>query len=248
MEGYQAPVEQNKTQTGSRLKIFFAILFILLLLGVLNYFNIFSISNFFPKQLDWLPRQAVVQKKLLYTPAKPTLAPTSAVFNYDTEKAKTLLVQYVKDVINPNIIPANIEIKQELDQDGKVEGPTYQFGSFLNTKDYILSTNFRYEEGNNLPNGYGIIFKLTSITQATATASLANQLLSNYFKNPFFVSNCQTKQTMSYCENFQITDNGKTGYGIAIAKQNTKPIVILFNCTVLKNSTNYSSLTSCVSP
>jgi len=38
-------------------KVFLIAIIFLLLFGTLNYFNILSISDVFPNQLDWLPRQ-----------------------------------------------------------------------------------------------------------------------------------------------------------------------------------------------
>ena len=62
MEENPPSVEQNKLgptvppKTGL-IKFFSVIIAFLLLLGILNYFNIFSISGAFPNQLGWLPRQ-----------------------------------------------------------------------------------------------------------------------------------------------------------------------------------------------
>jgi hypothetical protein len=38
-------------------EIFFAGIVLILLFGILNYFNILSVSDVFPKQLGWLPKQ-----------------------------------------------------------------------------------------------------------------------------------------------------------------------------------------------
>jgi len=63
MEENPPSVEQDKSnstvhsKTGL-IKFFSVIIAFLLLLGILNYFNILSVSRTFPSQLGWLPKQA----------------------------------------------------------------------------------------------------------------------------------------------------------------------------------------------
>jgi hypothetical protein len=62
MEEYPHTLKQNKSEKPVFFRIrsfqfFFAVIVFLLLLGILNYFNILSISKAFPNQLGWLPRQ-----------------------------------------------------------------------------------------------------------------------------------------------------------------------------------------------
>lgn len=247
MEEYPPVPEKKGLHALAFLKVgiieFFLVAIVLILLfGTLNYFNILSISGVFPKQLSWLPHQIIKQN-----PVPSPVNYTSHVFQYDTAKAEKLLTQYIKDTIKPEFLPAKIEIKQGLSQDGKIENSQHQFGSFSRTKEYILSTNFSYEEDKNLPNGYGIIFQLSNVAEATSTASLTNQLLSTYFKNPNFISNCQTKGITSYCESFQTLNDGKRGYGITFTSQEEEPTHIIFTCFVPKESKDYATRTSCIS-
>jgi hypothetical protein len=65
MEETPPSVEQNNSNSTvhskRRLIISFSVIVVfLLLLGILNYFNIVSVSGAFPDQLGWLPRQAKV--------------------------------------------------------------------------------------------------------------------------------------------------------------------------------------------
>ena len=76
MEEYSTPISQQSTETmagGGQpqqnnpnksvfrkvglLEVFLAVIILLLLFCLLNYFNILQISNVFPNQLGWLPRQ-----------------------------------------------------------------------------------------------------------------------------------------------------------------------------------------------
>jgi hypothetical protein len=76
MEENFSPAEQSKSNTpvpsrANLLQFFFALIVLLLLLGILNYFNILSISKAFPNQLGWLPKQQTQIKNV---------APTSILF------------------------------------------------------------------------------------------------------------------------------------------------------------------------
>jgi len=225
-------------------EIFFVAVVLLLLFGALNYFNILSVSDAFPRQLGWLPRQAVAQKKLLYTPAKPTLAPTPAVFNYNAEKAKTLLTQYIKDTIKAEFLPEKIEIKQGLSLDGTNNGSQRNFGVVFTSGSSSISANFGYKESTNIPNSYAVFVQLQNAVKATATASLTNSLLTSYFKNSYSASDCQIVEIGSYCENFQASAEVKKGYGMFIVPATETETV--FTCLIPKESSGFNNLTSCL--
>lgn len=228
-------------------EIGFAAVMLFLLFGILNYFNLLSVSNAFPNQFNWLPRQInnlTIEQNV--TPSPANFTPNT--FTYDTAKAKTLLTQYIKDAIKPEFLPANIEIKQGLSIDGRTEDIKYEFGSMFTANQASFSANFHYKEKTSTSNDFSIFIQPESITQATATAPLANSLLSSYFTSPYSISNCQQKGTTSYCENFQTLTEGKRGYGIISAKQGIKSISIVFNCFVPKESKDYDALKSCITP
>jgi hypothetical protein len=243
MEEYRAPIERNKLFLSGLFKILFTIIVVLLLLGAFNYFNIFSISNFFSKQLGWLPRRAVVQKKLLYTPTTPTLTSSPAVFNYDTEKAKILLTQYIKDTIKPELLPAQFDIKQGLIEGGAIEPIKYQFGYLFSEQKSTIYANFVYKENSNIQDGYGVVITPENTNQE-ANISIVNPLLSNYFTNPYVVSDCKARGKGTICENFQTTSNGKVGYGLY--KNQSLKVFVLFACFVPKEGQYYKTVTSCI--
>ena len=225
-------------------EIGFAAVILLLLFGILNYFNILSVSDAFPNQLGWLPRQETKlasQGQALQIPTPTNF--TSAAFQYDVEKAKTLLTQYIKDTIKPEFLSDKIEIKQGLSIDGRTEDIKYEFGSMFATNGASFSANFHFKENENIPNDYIIFIQPPNLTVSIATVSLANSMLSSYFTNPYVISECKTAGNTSYCENFQILAEGKKGYGIAIfpGKGN-----IIFTCFVPKESNAYNTQKSCI--
>ncbi|MDP2586020.1 MAG: hypothetical protein Q8P29_04025, partial [Candidatus Levybacteria bacterium] len=148
----------------------------------------------------------------------------------------------------PEFLPAKIEVKQGLSIDGRTEDVKYEFGSMFNSIDSSISANFHYKEYSNISNDFETFIQPTNVTETIATVSLANSLLTSYFISPHNISDCQTKETMSYCENFQILSEGKRGYGIAIVNGTSKSMSIVFNCFVPKESKDYETQKSCIKP
>jgi hypothetical protein len=231
MEENQLPSKQDKPRALMFLKmglfeIFLVVAGLLLLFGMLNYFNILPVSDVFPNQLGFLPRQI---KQTAVTPPPVRIIPDK--FIYDSAKAKELLTKYIKDTIKPEFVPPIIEIK---------EGSP-DFSSKYTIGKVTVSATFRYTKKTNVPDSYGITIKSADLSKTAPTASLANSLLSDYFLNPYSVADCQKVKIASFCENYQAVSNGKQGYGIATDKSST----ILFSCFLTKES-DYFEQTSCI--
>jgi len=253
----QSPVPngtgQSQTPNGvwkvGLLEFGFVAVVLFLLFGVLNYFNILSVSDAFPKYLSWLPRQnnTLTNNPLNYSPI-PTPTPTQTGFQYDTKKAEILLTQYIKDTIKPEFLPEKIDIQEGLTIDGRMENVKSQFGFSLTNPKETVSANFHFKENTNTSNDFSIFIEPKTVDGTTATVPLANSLLNSYFTNPYAISSCQTKGNTSYCENFQALNNGKQGYGIVFVNQGAKLTPLVFNCIVPKENKNYDSRNSCISP
>lgn len=179
---------------------------------------------------------------------KPTPTPKPVVFQYDSVKAKTTLTQYVKSSIKPELLPANIEVKQGMSTNGDVVGIQYEFGSRFTALESTVSADFHYNKNTNVPSDFWIFIQPKNTNQTTATPSLANSLLSSYFTSPYTISNCQTKGITSYCENVQILTEGKKGYGVAFIKESSKITPFIYNCFISKESKNYNKLNNCITP
>ena len=72
MEEYPYTLKQNKSEKLAffrirSFQIIFALIVFLLLLGILNYFNILSIFGAFPNQLGWLPKKQTQAKNVTPT-------------------------------------------------------------------------------------------------------------------------------------------------------------------------------------
>lgn len=246
----QAPKHQaSKFLVGTSVAIL-----LLFLLLFLNYFNILSLSLLFPNQLGWLPHKT--QQVPPLDKSQPTSLPnsnySSNIFQYDTEKAKTILNSYVKDNIKPEFLPEKLDTKQGLSIDNRAEDIKYQFGSYLINNNETISINFHYKEGTNIPNDFMIFIQPAKVDKTTVTADLANSLTFSYFINPFPIESCNTKGATSYCEIFKIEADGKRGFGAIIAQDQSKSpsalTSIVFTCFIPKESKDYTTQKSCISP
>lgn len=217
-------------------EVVFVVVVLLLLFGTLNYFNILSVSSVFPNQFGWLPRQ---QTKVVINPSPTPSNFTSSEFQYDTKKAETLLTEYIKSTIKPDLLPQKIEVKRNTDE--KLDKIPYKFTSSFLSKNVAVSANFYYKINTSIPNAFVIFIKPENVNQATITASLTNSFLPSSFIRPYTVSSCKTEDYISYCENFQSLTDGKRGYGAF----KTSASLTLINCFIPKES-EYFSLESCI--
>lgn len=258
------PKKNNFLESSAFLEVgmfetFFVVIILAIFFGVMNYFNILPISALWPNQFSFLPHRPVSTKNNIGLTTYPKISPTpnlhysANVFQYDSEKAKTLLTEYIKDNIKPEFLPAKIEVKQGLSIDNRQEDIKYQFGAYLVRNQETISINFHYKENANAPNDFTIFIKPSVVEQKTLNSTLANSLLSSYFVNPYSpIESCEKKGTTSYCEIFKIESDGKKGYGVLfgddISASTPKLTPIVFNCFIPKESKDYDKQSSCISP
>jgi len=224
---YHIVVGQNKQQI---IRILLALIIIIFIFTAIIFLNTLNTSS------KTSPQQ---NNKSISS------APISKVFPYDTKNAEKLLEQYIKNTVKPEFLPAKIEIKQGLTIDKTLAD---EFTSSFTAADSTVSASFHFIENSSISNDFEIFIQLTDVTQATATTSLANSLLSSYFSNPLPVSNCQKKNTSSYCENFQTLKDAKVGYGIILAPDGNKLAKLVFTCKIPKESKDYDTSKSCINP
>ena len=210
---------------------------LVLLFGILNYFNILRLSSLFPSQLSWLPHKQNQEGNK--TKAIPNVNYTPSVFQYDTEKGKKIFTAYIKEALSPKILPSNYEATKtptnnELD---------IRFKSTNGANIYAL---FHFNENSNTLRDFSIFIEPQNMKGKTVTSALANSLLSSYFLNPFTISSCATKKTTSYCEQFQEEKDGKRGFAIISSKYGTVSTFFVATCFIPKESQKYTERTSCL--
>ena len=254
----EVPANQPHQQDRSTKKIrSFEIIFIpivlVLLLGILNYFNVLKLSRLFPNQLNFLPHISYEEPQNQKVPPArqsfPTFSPNSATFAYDTSKANSLLSNYLRDKIKSDYLPSKIEVKHKLIASNKQEGTDYEFGSNWTIDNVFFQSNFHYEPDTNNPRDMQFSIQLQNIKETSASASLTKALSDTYLKTASESTNfvCGiSKNTISFCENFQTTVLGKEGFGLIIAKAQPNNTVFVFSCFIPKDSKYFSIRTSCL--
>jgi hypothetical protein len=169
----------------------------------------------------------------------------SSVDQYNNQKANSLLAQYIEDSLKQKFIPS-FDLKAQQGKQINSNSPSNYFYINFPAKKASVSAMLRYEEKINSYDYLNIIIIPFDVKQTTMNPAQANLLLSEYFKNPYDISDCK-KQRVGYCENFQETEKGKIGYGVFVGSLSIgiqKPIV--FNCLIPKESKLYKTATTCL--
>jgi len=213
----------------------FEIVFILVILsvifGLLNYFNILSLSKIY-KPLGALPR-------ILPTPS-PLPLPTP--FVYDKNASTTLLSLYTSQILVGSYEflisksdPKNTQQFQNIF--------TYSWG--LDDKTTLQGKIFNKIDSHDYDYlQLSVQSASTSAIPQNATAS-AQQILSNYFK-PYAGTaplTCTFIQGLPSCEQFSTTSFGDIGQGIIFNRNST---YLVFVCRIFPNSTYHQIKRSCI--
>ncbi len=235
----------------------FVAVVLMLVFGTLNYFNILSVSDVFPQQLGWLPKQTKIasQGETLQTrqPQKnfsSVSSPTPTGFQYDVKKAQTLLTQYIKDNIKPEFLPSKIEVKQHLIYDNTLTGTDYEFGANWNLKNATFSANFHYFPNNTNQirdmEFYVNPFSFNISIDATNSVLLAKTYLKNLPEKINFDCGVFEKNT-KFCEYILEKKAGKSGFGTVEGKDESgKNALFIFSCFIPRNDSYYTKRTSCL--
>ncbi|MBI2613416.1 MAG: hypothetical protein HYW62_01465 [Candidatus Levybacteria bacterium] len=89
-------------------EIVFVGIVLFLLFGTLNYFNILSVSDAFPKYLSWLPRQTTQTKNISLNQQNIVFSPTPVI---SLEKnAKDTLANFLPKILNASLIPSKSDM------------------------------------------------------------------------------------------------------------------------------------------
>lgn len=255
-----SPILQNETPKSKAHRIFvygvfLFVIIVILFLGILNYSNIIPISNFFPNQLGWLPHktQQDTSTNTKKFPSFPRLTPSESptIFQYDIEKAKIAVTKYIKDNINSDFLPPNIDVKQNLISNNTLTGTNYTFGAYWKLKDITFNANLHYISGSNEIRDMEFFIapkdaNISSIDSKSSEA-LTQTYLNNINENQLNFDCGTFKETTNFCEHFTINDTGKKGFGIVKSKDSkNNNILSVFSCFIPKNNSYYDKRTSCL--
>lgn len=232
----------NSTKSGL-LGILFLIIGVLVIFGVLNYFNILSLSRLYPNLFGSLPHKQISKTNLSFGPT-----PTPKTFLYDWNNAQMILEKFIKENLKPEFLPAKIQSEQGTIATDSGKGTEYEYGVKWKKNNLFIVGFFHYGLKTNIPSDYEFIIQDNSIQNSTATVGLAQELIQKYLKgipdNLTFVCKTFSDTKTTYCvSNMRITSSGKNGFGLAI-----DPIhnwTLLTSCFIPKNGIYFDKWQSC---
>lgn len=237
----EAPQPQENKKVLSLIGIEAAIVLVvaLIVVGVLNYFNILSLSKNYPQIFGFLPHQPYeINKNSINNSFSP---PSTGNIIYATKQANKDLPAYVKSSLKTPYIPTSFNIIQ-------AEGVTIRPNKFISNWK-VGNVEFFADLGyqNKDLSDKNILILLPD--QLTGLdISKASTLVDTYFATQtqgdwkcgeiIFSDPSKTKGTI--CEKFQSLNNLKKGVGILSLSPGSSKSSI-FSCELNPNSSFYNS-------
>lgn len=202
--------EKPEGKKGLLFEIIFVAVFITVLFGIFNYFNIIRFSEIFPNQLGFLPHRPYQQQS--QQPALPTGGLKKSAVLPSKQAIKTL-TRFIQTIVTPSFVPAsssNIVF---------VQGKTAKddFLAVWETKGGKAVARFILSPDENKILSLFIHFDYN--TNSSESGNFARETVSKYFlpaaKEEF---NCKAvSDTLNYCESFWLEADGtKRGTGIQV--------------------------------
>lgn len=222
------------------LEIILASLVITLLLGILNYFKIFPISNLSPKYLSWLPQMSS-QETLPTAPIQTIPTQTTIPIN---KVAEEVFSKFISDNLIPSMsssLPATTPKEDDKEQntfslnwESKIGTMSATFALLPETKDisYLyLSSTYNAED-------------YTSLSPQTAK-DIASVFFTTIQKEEWA---CKPLYESTYCESFW-QENVTTKRGISIngplLLPNSRSVFIVSLCEYHKEDSSLYARKSC---
>lgn len=253
---YKYPESHSKGVNIFGIGGFIAIIVALILIFLLNYFNVLPLNILFPSQLGWLPHKQEVTRTFYEPKISPTMPPNTKIptvstrFSYDKIRAEKTLESYIRDNIKEDFLPPKIDIKQNLIASGELTGTDYKFGANWESNDTIFNAGLHYiKNTNDLRDTEFLIIPPNTQNIPVDSTGSAN-LVKDYLKNiPETITfDCgEFKATTKFCEDFRIKETGKSGFGIAKSiDESGNNITLIFSCFIPQNDSYYTKRTSCL--
>lgn len=235
------------------IEVLVGVFILLLIFGVLNYFNILPLSNLFPKHLSFLPRQT--PKDIAINITKQVSPSPGSVSKTLSSPEKENAAKISQDLVNKLIKPAYQDTLSLEEKNLVIDGETQPFPYYsANWQKNSVSARLtlQYDFINRNPLTLNISLEVPTITQIVSESS-AGSIIGKYVSlpsnskftcdepNPLGVVQCSTMTTQS--------DKSKIGFSLRAnpkeASAGAKNAVIL--CQVFPSSSRYS-WTSCLQP
>lgn len=241
METDESFPKKNRLQTLAFLEIglfefFFVAIILFLLFGIFNYFNILPVSDVFPNQLGWLPRQTV-QTQNIPLKKQSSIIPTPTLI---PEYIKINVKSLISDILISSLIPSNLTVEKQ-----NVENPNnftfYGTGWETVDKDmFVLSVEYNQEK--NIIDRQIVIHipKILSNLDASSSSSLVKDYIKINPQLPFSCISLPTITKSTFCEIFwEDTQGVKKGIDVTSPVQGLNETQI-FYCEHHKETPAYS--------
>ena len=194
------------------IEVLFVSLVIFILLAVLNYFNVLSISDLSPKYLGWLPRQVqnLGQNQISVTPPSPTPNSFTPAPDFAINDTRNL----INDMILPSFIPSDLKFEKQ-----NVENPNefVFYGTYWTTEDKEgFVSSVEYNTTNTIIDRQ-ITIHIPPI-KGVLDPSVSLELVKKYFKiipsSSFKCIDLPTQNSSKFCEAFWIDEDVKKGINL----------------------------------
>jgi len=231
-EQVPSPISSLSSQTpkekrGILFEIVFVAIFLALIFGILNYFNILKLSELFPNQLGFLPHRTYQQSQ---QPSNVTLSPSN--------QAKQTLINFLPTILAPSLFPAtmsNVTIKNnEAEKDSYIAS--------WRPKEGIVRVGIQGPLGSKKFMSIDLFYNKEKIQSPSPTVELAKSEINQIFSiRPKGTWRCKNfTDTTLYCENFwDESDDLRKGLGYLLITTKTKGRVIYSFCEHTKDSNLY---------
>lgn len=218
--------------------------FVLLIVAIvvillLNYFNIFSLSRISPQLFDFLPNRQTTDNSSSVN-QKESSAGSSASTKVSQSQATKEVEAFAKQTIKPVAIPQSFQVNSLEGSEGDSSSYKAEWSTANNTK-VLLTYNYLTTTQDK-----SVLITLPQFSQATL--NLAQKYSQDYFNlSPQGQWKCGnttgSNGNVRVCENFWISDGVKKGVGVTSVTD--QEVTGVFYCELNPGTLTYTAFNSC---
>jgi hypothetical protein len=225
---------QNKPSSATKFLLVITLIVIFLIsLFVLNYFNIVSVSSFFPNQLGWLPHKTMseaIGEDNFYSSSNVPTVTLQPIQQVTTEVALDVLAESLLVILVPSFVPDRLDLSVspiEIEENG--------FTVEWHDKQATVSASFAIAANSN-DLSYIQLSVINPQDIEISSTDRAEVIISQFFPN---MSKADWNCKINLCNSFW-TDSDGTKKGFSISGQldigNNKKAFVATYCEYKKNT------------
>lgn len=159
-------------------EVLLVILILVLFFGLLNYFNIVSLSKVYPQQFGWLPhlplaaenrtqnQSNTIKSGKALNPNEPILKPSSA----SPEIIKKDMQSFVQTSLNSSLVPSSLDIKSTTGANGAILDPGRFNAYWTSGNGIVVSISASYGQKSAVQDRVALLALPQLIANLTATS------------------------------------------------------------------------------